>query len=268
MNGMFANSRGLGDLAKHLHFADCIRDHKLDFLAISETGRREFSHSLLNRLSGGIEFDWYSRPPHGRSGGILLGIKTDTMEVLDVTDSDFHIKIHIRNKSDNFIWSLVAVYGPAQEVAKTSFLCEMVNLAKDNPHPLIIGGDFNLLRFPFEKSKGRFDNRWPLLFNAVIDSLNLREISMVGRQFTWAYSLPEPTYEKLDRVLMDNDWESKFPLVSVRSLERIESLSDHAPILLTTGTPRPQYKPRFKFELGWLHREGFHAMVKRIWEDQ
>ena len=45
----------------------------------------------------------------------------------------------------------------------------MVNLAKDNPHPIIIGGDFNLLRFPFEKSKGRFDNRWPLLFNAVID---------------------------------------------------------------------------------------------------
>ena len=142
----------------------------------------------------------------------------------------------------------------------------MVNLAKDNLHPIIIGGDFNLLRFPFEKSKGRFDNRWPLLFNAVIEILNLREITMVGRQFTWANSLPEPTYEKLDRVLMDFDWEARFPLVSVRALERIESLSDHAPILLTTGMPRPPCKPRFKFELGWLHREGFHDMVKRIWE--
>ena len=112
------------------------------------------------------------------------------MEVLEVTEGNFHIKMHIRNKTDNFIWSLVAVYGPAQEVAKTSFLCEMVNVAKDNPHPPIIGGDFNLLHFPFDKSKGRFDNRWPLLFNAVIDSLNLREITMVGRQFTWANSLP------------------------------------------------------------------------------
>ena len=65
---------------------------------------------------------------------------------------------------------------------------------------------------------------------------------------------------------MDTDWESRFPLVSVRALERIEGLSDHAPILLTTGVPRPQCKPRFKFELGWLHREGFHEMVKRIWE--
>ena len=107
---------------------------------------------------------------------------------------------------------------------------------------------------------------WPLLFNAVIDSLDLREISMVGRQFTWANSLPEPTYEKLDRVLMDADWESKFPLVSVRALERIEGLSDHAPILLSTGMATPPTKPRFKFELGWLLREGFQEMVKMIWD--
>jgi hypothetical protein len=39
MNGMLSNSRGLGDLAKHLFFADCIRDHNLDFLAILEMGR-------------------------------------------------------------------------------------------------------------------------------------------------------------------------------------------------------------------------------------
>jgi hypothetical protein len=43
--------------------------------------------------------------------------------------------------------------------------------------------------------------------------------------------------------------------VSVRALERIEKLSDHAPILLTTGTPRPLCKRPFKFELGWLQRE-------------
>jgi hypothetical protein len=49
----------------------------------------------------------------------------------------------------------------------------MVNLAKDNPHPILIGGDFNLLRFRHEKSKGRFDDHWPFMFNAVIDSLDL-----------------------------------------------------------------------------------------------
>ena len=43
MNGMFSNSRGLRDLAKHLFFADCERDYKLDFLSISEPGRHDFS---------------------------------------------------------------------------------------------------------------------------------------------------------------------------------------------------------------------------------
>ena len=74
MNGMFSNSRGLRDLAKHLFYADLVRDHKLDFLAISETGRRDFSGSLLNRLSGGVEFTSVAHPPHGRSRGILLGV--------------------------------------------------------------------------------------------------------------------------------------------------------------------------------------------------
>jgi hypothetical protein len=52
-----------------------------------------------------------------------------------------------------------------------------------------------------------------------------------------------------DSALMDTDWESKFFMVSVHALEHIEG-PDHAPILLTTGTPRPCYKRKFKFQLG------------------
>ena len=88
---------------------------------------------------------------------------------------------------------------------------------------------------------------------------------MTGRRFTWANSLPEPTYEKLDRVLMSTDWEDKYPLVTVRALERIEDLSDHAPLLLSTGTLKSNVRHRFKFELGWLLRDGFDDMVKRVW---
>jgi hypothetical protein len=96
-----------------LHIAHCIIDHKLDFVAILETGRRDFSQTLLNRLSGGVEFEWTCRPPRGRLGGILLGVRTDTMEVLASSGGNYHIKLHIRNRADNFIWSLVAVYGAA-----------------------------------------------------------------------------------------------------------------------------------------------------------
>jgi hypothetical protein len=83
MNGMFRNSRGLQDLAKHLHIAESIRDYDLDFVAISETGKRNYSINFLNRLSGGEDFDWVSRPPRGRSGGLLIGVRTSTMEIPD-----------------------------------------------------------------------------------------------------------------------------------------------------------------------------------------
>jgi hypothetical protein len=65
---------------------------------------------------------------------------------------------------------------------------------------------------------------------------------------------------------MGTYWEDKFPIVSVRALERIGKLSDHASILLTTGVPRPPCKHPFKFKLGWLQRDGFQTMVKDIWE--
>jgi hypothetical protein len=90
---------------------------------------------------------------------------------------------------------------------------------------------------------------------------------MVGRQFSWANSLPEPTYEKLDRVFMDSAWELKFALVSVRVLPRIEVLLDHPPILISTGTPSSQRRRPFKFELGWLLRDGFLDMVKKVWQN-
>jgi hypothetical protein len=54
-------------------------------------------------------------------------------------------------------------------------------------------------------------------------------------------------------------------MVFVCALERIEGFSDHAPILLTTGTPKPPGNHQFKFKLGWLQRDGFHDMVKTVW---
>ena len=108
-------------------------------------GKRDFLGSLLNRLSGGIDFTWVSRPPRGRSGGILLGVNTGTMDVLASSDGVFHVKLHLHNKADNFTWPLVVVYGAAQDEFKADFLHELVNMAKGNPYPILIGEDFNLL---------------------------------------------------------------------------------------------------------------------------
>lgn len=95
-----------------------------------------------------------------------------------------------------------------------------------------------------------------LSFSADIDSFDLGEIDLAGRQYTWANSLAEPTYEKLDRVLITTEWEFKYPLVTVHALDR--GVSDHTPLLLDIG--EPSYigiTKQFKMELSWFSREDF-----------
>jgi hypothetical protein len=87
---------------------------------------------------------------------------------------------------------------------------------------------------------------------------------MSGRKYTWANNLATPTFEKLDRILVTMEWEEKFPLSTVQALTR--EVSDHTPLLLNSREPSQlATQPMFKFELGWLLRDGFMEMVRGIW---
>jgi hypothetical protein len=181
-----------------------------------------------------------------------------------IVEGEFYIKFHLCNKVDNFKWILMAVYGPAQDDFKSAFLAELVRACQQNPLPTLIGGDFNILKSSKDKNNDRYVDRWPFLFNAVIDSFDLQEIDLTGRQFTWANSLPKPTYERLDRALMSTEWEFKYPLVSLQALDR--GVSDHTPLLLDTGTPAFKGNGKhFKFELSWFTHEDFTDRVIKIW---
>ena len=113
MKGIFWNSRGLRDLAKRRFLADAAREHMLDFVALLETGCDNFTPQFLGTISGGLDFDWHCLPPRGRSGGILLGVNCETLEVLNVFWGEFAVKFHVRSKVDGFKWALVPVYGAA-----------------------------------------------------------------------------------------------------------------------------------------------------------
>jgi hypothetical protein len=99
------------------------------------------------------------------------------------------------------------------------------------------------------------------LFNAIIESLNLRELELTGRKYTWTNYAEVPTYEKLDRIMVTIEWEQKFPLASVQALTH--GISDHTPLLLDVGEPSHRGNTRnFKFELGWQTRDVFFSWLK------
>jgi hypothetical protein len=193
-----------------------------------------------------------------------VGINVDTFSVQDVVVGERCAKFYVTTRCDNFKWVIVAVYGAAQDEHKAEFLAELVRLCENETLPLLVGGDFNIMRRKEDKNNDNFNSRWPFIFNAIIDSLDLRELGLSGRQFTWASRRQVPTFEKLDRILTSVDWEQKFLLASVQALPR--SGSDHTPLLLDTGEQTHiGNKVEFSFKLSWLKQEGFREIVEREW---
>ena len=130
MKGMIWNTDGFGDTAKHLTISETVKEQKLDFLALVETGRSSFSTPFLTFLAGGLDFIWYCMPPHGRSGGMLVGFNSSSFSVHSVARGDFCVKFHVIAKRDGFLWSLVVVYGAAQDDKKPEFLAELVRICE------------------------------------------------------------------------------------------------------------------------------------------
>ena len=52
MKGIIWNSDGFGDTAKHFALQEAIRENKLAFTAVLETGRSNFSAPFLRQISG------------------------------------------------------------------------------------------------------------------------------------------------------------------------------------------------------------------------
>jgi hypothetical protein len=101
-------------------------------------------------------------------------------------------------------------------------------------------------------------------FNAIIESVDLRELALSRGQFTWANRRELPTYEKLDRILVSTEWEQKNLLLTVQALSR--SGSDHTPLLLDSEEQSHiSYSKNCSFELSSLKRDGFIDIVTQEW---
>ena len=152
----------------------------------------------------------------------------------------------------------MVVYGPADHSMSYIFLDELRNKIESCESPLLIGGDFNLMRYPSDKSTSNFS--WPLAdaFNAFIRDTAIREIPRIGARYTWTNRQTSPIRSVLDRVFLCPTWDSLFPRVILRALAIVGS--DHSPLILDDGTRSVAF-PRFQFDASWLHVEGFADLI-------
>jgi hypothetical protein len=65
--------------------------------------------------------------------------------------------------------------------------------------------------------------------------------------FTWSNNQEVPTLEKLNRILVNKEWEALFPIVHVYKIPR--AMSDHNPLILSTQQVLRSRMREFRFEL-------------------
>ena len=68
----------------------------------------------------------------------------------------------------------------------------------------LVVGDFNLLRKPKDRNREGADLNEIFLFNEAINKLDLIELPLHGRQFTWTNKQFPPLLERLDWFFTSN----------------------------------------------------------------
>jgi hypothetical protein len=93
---------------------------------------------------------------------------------------------------------LINVYGPTSNNLKDDFLTEIRMVACLHDLPWILLGDFNLLRDTSESTSYNPNIHRMIEFNDMIDDLDLNEIQLFDRSFTWSNKHPNSSFSKLD----------------------------------------------------------------------
>lgn len=146
---------------------------------------------------------------------------------------EFCASVMLTNKMSGFSFKAVVVYGSPYEEGKQAFLEELHTVIGAWQGPMIIGGDFNLVRSTADKSNGIVNFKWVDLFNDWVNRWGLLEFELRNKKYTWTNNQENPIMARLDRVFISTDLESAFPLARVKALDKIPS--DHNPLLVDLG---------------------------------
>ncbi|XP_028088177.1 uncharacterized protein LOC114288787 [Camellia sinensis] len=195
----------------------------------------------------------------GRAGGLLC-IWNPNVFQLKACCCNHNFLLLSGTIFHSFDCVVVNVYGP-NEVAKRREVWEcLIRLKSIFLGSWCMGGDFNEFITISRIGCSRRD-RGIRDFNYIIDQMELMDMPMLRRKFTWCNSQDKEKWSRIDRFLINHEWVQNFSF-NLWGLPRL--LSDHCPIILMEDDrdwgPRP-----FRFINAWLLYPNFLHFVKQTW---
>ena len=253
MKGLFWNVRGIGNDPTQRVLNRVRKQHHLDFLAIMEPMISLEGRFMARRLgfkevvSNCVNQIWFFWGPEVQCRVLI----------------DHEQFLHLRLESNKWPkpFFVTAVYAKCDMVERRD-LWAGLRLISVGSSPWIVGGDFNTVLCPEERSGGATLSGIAMSdFHDTIADCGLTDASYTGSPYTW-YS--RRLRQRLDRVLVTHSWMDVFSKTQVTHLEL--SKSDHRGLLVVAETIVTQKASSFRFQHMWITHPGFLEVVRRNWQ--
>ncbi|KAI0524341.1 hypothetical protein KFK09_003708 [Dendrobium nobile] len=153
------------------------------------------------------------------------------------------------------------VYAACTRLNRLNLWEKLVNFANNINGPWCVGGDFNIIANANERRGGKCPNYKAMEdLNEMITNCNLNDIGFCGSPFTWNRA---NLFQRLDRILFNNEWLARFSGTNVEHLSR--TLSDHVPLLLNINVLNHIGNYAFRFLNMWLLHDNFKEVLQNNW---
>jgi hypothetical protein len=94
-------------------------------VAIQETIKHDFSDLELKELARNKDFGWFWVPARGHSGCLLTSVNVEDFEIEQTHYGTFFLGVLIRNRSTNYKFWVLNIYGPAHHNISEEFIQEV-----------------------------------------------------------------------------------------------------------------------------------------------
>jgi exonuclease III len=240
---------------------DMVAEHRATIVALQETKLHQVDKQLINETLGtNFSENYVVLPADGTRGGIILAVDENHYRITESEVGVYSVTAHLVSTAGPLDWWITSVYGPQQDNEKIQFLGELRWIHHAVSDNWLLLGDFNLILQASDKSNTNLNWRLMGEFRAVVDDLELKELNLKGRKFTWTNTR---THTRIDRGFCTAAWDLMMPDVFLQALST--RVSDHCPLLIAASTSVQIYRG-FRFEAFWPKLQGYQDVVATAWQ--
>lgn len=206
------NLRGLNNPARRLVLRNIVSQQKATIVCIQESKLAMVDNNMIVEAFGPqFANNFCFLPSDGTRGGVIVAASADYFDLSASSYTLHTVSAKITMRATGKAWSITAVYGPQSDEDKMMFIEELKSLRGTVLPQWLLLGDFNLLVKESDKSSRNVNRRHIAAFKAALNVLELAELRLHGRRYTWTSTCAAQTQSKIDHCFASVEWRLVFP---------------------------------------------------------